>query len=189
METNALSSSATNAPAIEGFQDVLPPLESLPTPFPWLWILLGIAIAALSVWLFRYMSRVRSQENLVAEPAIAPHERALTAMRDAMPFVDNPKEFLSRVSDALRLYLEERFALRAPDRTTEEFLQDLVQDATLSGNQKNSLEVFLSQCDLVKFARHHPTRNELYELYDSAVVLVQETVERPVEGDIPGGES
>jgi hypothetical protein len=63
--------------------------------------------------------------------------------------------FYVAVSAVLRGYLEERFGLRAPERTTEEFLQELEQSPALAG-QRQELRAFLSQCDLVKFAAQVP---------------------------------
>ena len=75
----------------------------------------------------------------------------------------------------MRVYLEERFELRAPDRTTEEFLRDLQKTSALNEAQKASLSGFLEQCDLVKFARFEPTEAALRELHESALRLVHET--------------
>ena len=75
----------------------------------------------------------------------------------------------------LRIYLEERFSLHAPERTTEEFLHELQATELLNDNQKVFLEDFLRRCDLVKFAQHEPTEPELRELLESALRLIDET--------------
>ena len=95
--------------------------------------------------------------------------------RAALNLFDQPKPFCTVVSDAVRLYLEERFGLRAPERTTDEFLGDLSRSAALTQAQKKSLEQFLSSCDMVKFAKYEPQRPELEVLYNSAVRLIEET--------------
>ena len=81
------------------------------------------------------------------------------------------------VSDVIRVYLEERFNLHAPDRTTEEFLEELRQSSRLNEEHKALLENFLIKCDLVKFARQEPTEPELRDLLDSALRLIDETRE------------
>ncbi|HKX60950.1 MAG TPA: hypothetical protein VJS65_03885, partial [Verrucomicrobiae bacterium] len=83
--------------------------------------------------------------------------------------------FCTAVSNTLRLYLEERFHLHAPERTTEEFLVELQGSAALNPEQKRSLQSFLQSCDLVKFARLEPTESALRDLHDSALRLVDET--------------
>ena len=65
--------------------------------------------------------------------------------------------------------------LRAPERTTEEFLGELRGTGRLSDLQQSLLGDFLTRCDLVKFARHEPSEPELRALHDAAVRLVEET--------------
>jgi hypothetical protein len=89
------------------------------------------------------------------------------------------------VSDTIRLYLEERFDFRAPERTTEEFLYELQGTNLLTSDQKDSLGGFLQSCDLVKFARYEPGEAELRNLHDSALRLVEET--EPVESRVGSG--
>jgi hypothetical protein len=106
---------------------------------------------------------------------VPPHQRAKHRLADALALLAQPKPFCIAVSDALRVYLEERFEFRAPDRTTEEFLLDLQATDLLNAAQKEFLTDFLTRCDLVKFARHEPSEAELRSLHSSAVSLVEET--------------
>ncbi|MDQ6631578.1 MAG: hypothetical protein M3Y82_07445, partial [Verrucomicrobiota bacterium] len=84
------------------------------------------------------------------------------------------------VSDTIRVYLEERFAFHAPERTTEEFLYELKSTDLLTDDQKKSLGEFLSRCDLIKFAKYDPTETELEDLHQSAMSLVEETEPKPI---------
>jgi len=110
-------------------------------------------------------------------PAIVvpPHVRARQRLREALSLIQDARLFCIAVSDALRIYLEERFSFRAPERTTEEFLLDLQRTTLLSPEQKESLTAFLQECDLVKFARFEPNEDELRRLHDAALRLVDET--------------
>jgi hypothetical protein len=99
--------------------------------------------------------------------------------------IDQPKPFCIAISLGLRVYLEERFELRAPERTTEEFLDELQSSPRLALSQKQSLGDFLMRCDLVKFARHEPGEVALRELFDAAMRLVDETAEE-MEGATAG---
>jgi hypothetical protein len=71
--------------------------------------------------------------------------------------------------------LEERFELQAPDRTTEEFLDELRWRPVLSGQQKDLLRDFLVRCDLVKFAKAELAPNDLQGLYNAALILIDQT--------------
>lgn len=159
--------------ATNDLRAVKPPVE-IPAEWAWLWwTLLGLAILAALVWWWR-----RSQKKLVAPPATPaplPHVLAKQRLQAALSFIHDPREFCIRVSDALRTYLEDRFHFHAPDRTTEEFMQELHGTHLLTFDQRASLEQFLQSCDLVKFARHEPTEATLRDLYESALRLVDET--------------
>lgn len=84
------------------------------------------------------------------------------------------KEFYERLSDCLRHYIEHRFSLRAPERTTEEFLAELKNEEALSSEYRGDLKRFLEHCDLVKFARFDPTAEQIEE----TLQMVQEFVEK-----------
>jgi hypothetical protein len=74
----------------------------------------------------------------------------------------------------LRHYIEDRFELRAPERTTEEFLYELKFTRELSEGQKGDIEEFLTLCDLVKFAKHAPTVEQVQRTFN----LVKEFIEK-----------
>ena len=167
MTTN-LATAATN-----DLRDIKPPV-ALPDPLAWLWwtlAVLAVIAVALTVWF------VLRRKRLVAKIAIVipPHVRAKEKLAEALRFLGDPKLFCTMVSDTARVYLEERFKLRAPERTTEEFLIELRTSPHLTRDQKQSLGAFLESCDLVKFARFEPTEQALRELHDSALRLIDET--------------
>ena len=92
-------------------------------------------------------------------------------IRDALDWIEDPERFAVEVSEAARKYLEDRFGLRAPERTTEEFLAELSGSVALDGRHKELLADFLTRCDLVKFARAVADRSELEALHRAAVRL------------------
>lgn len=168
---------ATNQPVSLGnatdIRDIAPPVD-IPDPFAWLWwglALLALTIAALLLWLWL---RKRATQQAVV-PGVPAHVRAKQKLQEALSLLAQPKPFVIAVSDAARWYLEERFSFRAPERTTEEFLNDLQRTDRLTRDQKESLGAFLESCDLVKFAKYEPGEVELRDLHASAVRLVEET--------------
>jgi hypothetical protein len=90
------------------------------------------------------------------------------------------------VSQIIRVYLEERFELQAPDRTTEEFLSELQSSKRLATEHKQLLADFLGECDMVKFAKAEPPEQELRNLHEAASRLVGET--QPSLREETGGE-
>ncbi len=89
------------------------------------------------------------------------------------------KEYYIRLSEIVRYYLEDRFSFRAPEMTTEEFLDSLRGSPKLKTEHKQLLRDFLSQCDMVKFAKYGPTPLEALDSFSSAERLVDQT--RPEE--------
>jgi len=169
---------ATNTAAAGDIRDIKAPVE-IPSGWAWFWWTLGaLAVAAIVCAAIRYWlgKRVEARAPI---PIIPPHIRARQKLREALELIDQPRPFCILVSDTLRIYLEERFRFRAPERTTEEFLDELQSSALLSMTQKQSLGDFLMRCDLVKFARYEPVRSQLQELYDSALQLIEETAPTP----------
>lgn len=171
----------TNSTAqINDIRDIKPPRE-IPSGWEWLWWTLGaLVLAAILFALWKYLRRPKV---VPVVPAIPAHLRAKQKLEEALALLAQPKPFCIAVSDTVRAYLEERFEFRAPERTTEEFLRELQDTALLLRDQKESLGGFLTQCDLVKFAKYQPGENELRGMHAAALRLVEET--EPAEVQSP----
>jgi hypothetical protein len=181
------SGTGTNAPpqALE-LREVKPPLPLPGSLLPWLAL---AALAVALVLLSLALRRRRTASAAAPAPALPPHVRARQALRQALELIHQPRPFCDAVSGILRSYLEERFRFHAPDRTTEEFLDELQQSPLLSLTQKQRLGDFLARCDLVKFARFEPAESELRDLWETASRLVEETAyETPAE-PAPSGQA
>ena len=168
-----MSPPTTAATTNDTLRDIRGPVP-LPPEWVWLWIAIGAVLGGLlAVWIWNKW--FRHTPAVPATPPVPPHQRAKQRLADALVLLSEPKPFCVAVSDALRLYLEERFEFRAPERTTEEFLLDLQATALLNDSQKQFLTNFLTRCDLVKFAKHEPSEAELRSLHSAALGLVEET--------------
>jgi hypothetical protein len=172
MKTNA-SNSPLPAGDVVDLRPPKPPVE-LPDPYFWWYVaggtVLVLAAAALAWWWWRRRAAV-----VTVVPVVPPHVRAKQRLAEALRLISDANAFCTEVSLAARCYLEERFSLRAPERTTEEFLVELRASQHLTRDQKESLGQFLESCDLVKFARFEPNEAVLRQLHDSALRLVDET--------------
>jgi hypothetical protein len=163
----------TTVESTNDIRAIKPPVE---IPNLWLWAL-WIGGALVLIWILGAIFAIwlANKKRRAMPVPIPPHVRARQRIDAALKLIGDPRAFCIAVSDAVRLYLEERFTLRAPERTTEEFLRDLQKTAALTAQQKSSLTAFLEQCDLVKFARFEPPESVLRELHESALRLVHET--------------
>lgn len=171
------TNSATNM--VEAtLRDIKSPLD-IPDYWLWLWIGLGLLTAtALGFLIWKFWLKKALQRP--PTPPLPPHVRARRKLKEALALITEPMPFIIVVSDTIRVYLEERFDLHAPERTTEEFLYELQSSRLLNEDQKRSLGEFLSRCDLVKFAKYEPTQTELEDLHNAAMRIIEETEPRPV---------
>ena len=160
------------APGVGGIQDIRGPID-IPTAAPWVQrtlLILGILALLGAIW---WALRRRAWKQAEFRESAAARARA--RLSEAWAWVDQPERFCTRLSEVVRVYLEERFGLKAPDQTTEEFLASLPQSSELEPGLKPMLEEFLTQCDWVKFAQGDPGRIECERLHQMASRLVDET--------------
>lgn len=170
------SASSTNAMPSE-LHDIRPAIEIVSWWEYAGWALLILAAAILAYFLIRYYLRNRKQRIVekASRPSTPAHVLARKRLDAALEHLHDPRLFCGLVSDAIRVYLEERFDLRAPERTTEEFFEELHSSASLDESQKETLHSFLQQCDLAKFAKADMLGKELKSLHEIGVQFVRET--------------
>ncbi len=141
--------------------DLKPPLgklEALATPgAPWWPALLGITLllALIAPFAWRYWNtwRARARQRSAFDIADSRLRQLLSMPRPDSSHMD---AFFVELSDIIRHYLEDRFALHAPELTTEEFLDVASGSPDLNAAHKGFLRDFLEHADQVKFARYVP---------------------------------
>lgn len=160
-------------------RDICPPV-ALPRPGGGpLYAGIGLAVLVCSglVGLVVWRSRRRRRKEWVAR--VWAHELAYRALAellaDELLEKGEIKAFYLRLSTILRHYIEDRFGLHAPERTTEEFLSELSRTDLLDPRHKEWLEQFLAHCDLVKFAEYPPTDAEIQTAFDVCKQFIMET--------------
>jgi hypothetical protein len=141
------------------------------------WILPAVVVIAAAAWLWRHLRKKKNKAAIrIYKPA---HEIAYAKLqalinRDLLK-LGKVKEFYEGVSDVLRHYIEDRFELRAPERTTEEFLAEIRDTGVLTEDHRKALVEFLTHCDLVKFAKHSPTGEQTQRTIDLAKNFIEQT--------------
>ena len=141
----------------------------------WVWLLIIAFIAALAGgWIVLRRKRVAKLIRIFKPAHEIAYERLKALVKENLVEAGKIREFYERISSILRHYIEHRFDLRAPERTTEEFLSELQYTDVLSASDKESLEEFLTHCDLVKFAKHSPTTEQIQQTFN----LVKEFIEK-----------
>ncbi|MEZ6087655.1 MAG: hypothetical protein R3C05_06450 [Pirellulaceae bacterium] len=161
--------------------DLKPPLgrlepQSVDSKNVWTWLTVPavILLAIATPFLWRAYAARRS------------HQRRMSAYETARWRLDqllhqpriSPEEidvFYVDLSNIVRRYLEDRFELRAPELTTEEFLNSLQESPDMSREHQLLLREFLRHADLVKFARALPSEADVQRSIDAASQFLEET--------------
>lgn len=128
----------------------------------WLSVLMLLFMAV--AW-YLYI-RLRDNKPVIASLRIVkrllPHQKAMKAIEEIkaehMVTSEDPKEYYTRLTDALRHYIDERYGFSAMEMTSSEIIDRLVQqgDATML----DELRQLFQTADLVKFAKHSTLINE-----------------------------
>ena len=140
------------------------PAMAVPSVFEipnWLWWLLaGLVVIGLGYYLFR-----RKKKKQEAAKKIPPYERALLELQqlDKSQLLENrqTKEYYSKLTEAVRRYLEDEINLRAMESTTSELINylELKMDSgelKLSRKTIDELKTILQRADMAKFANSRP---------------------------------
>ncbi len=143
----------------------------------WLSVLL-LVLLAIDYYLY---ARLRSNKPIVISlkmvKRLLPHQKAMKAIEEIkaehMATADDPKEYYTRLTDALRHYIEERYGFSAMEMTSDEIIGQL----TRSGDQTmlEELRQLFQTADLVKFAKYSTLINENDANLVSAIDYINRT--------------
>jgi hypothetical protein len=153
-------------------------------PYNWNWLLLWVAVAIFLIiagyFLYKKYKQKKLEQPIEKKVIILPpHVKALAALENLESeqlwqkgFI---KDYHSRITEIIRNYFEERFDLPAMELTTTETIEylksikekDIILDITCS---------FLSNADLVKFAKFQPLETVNEEMMKQAKEIVQSTI-------------
>ena len=88
------------------------------------------------------------------------------------------KAFYYSISFIFREYLENRFNLKAPEQTTEEFISDIYSRSIFEKESQSILKEFMEFSDLVKYAKHKPENSDIQKSFN----IVKNFIEKTKEG-------
>lgn len=156
--------------AQQQFHEIAPPVDYsfVPAWAIFLGSFVGLCLVGLIVWFFKRKRESHQPPKLPRE--IALEELGLIAGESE---TTNPYLFSIRVSDILRRYVTNQYALPVTRQTSVEFLTALAKSSPFSENEKSLLEDFLNRCDLIKFARYEATPADSRLLLEEATRFVK----------------
>ncbi len=148
----------------------------------WLYALTGVALLAAiagGVWYWR----THREEVAWTPPALKPwqvaHNRLEELASRRLPHQGRFEPYYVDLSAILRYYIEDRFHLHAPERTTPEFLEEASRSGVISEAQQGLLAQFLRHCDRVKFARYEPSFEQMESSFSEVKAFVLDTTPHP----------
>jgi len=164
----------------QDIRDIKPPID-IPSQWAWVWVALAVVLGiSLVTWLVVwFLKRPRKKKEA---PLVVPKsawEKAYIRLENlrSKSLMERAylKPFYIELSDIARHYLEERFSIKAPEMTTEEFLDSLRRSPVLNTDQQEILKDFLYICDMVKFAKHESNAAEAQKSFDLVKQLIDQT--------------
>ncbi len=139
-------------------------------PFMWKdWELifwLGVLAVVLFVLLLYFVLILKQNKpislSIKVVKKLLPHQKAMKEIEqikaDKMVTSDNQKEYYTKLTDTLRIYIEERYGFNAMEMTSSEIIDRLTKAADTKGIDE--LRILFNTADLVKFAKYSTLINE-----------------------------
>ncbi len=142
------------------------------------WIIIGPVAAvglALVIGLLLWRRRVRRAIEL----KVSAYDVAIATLakleRRGGPEGDAVDAWYVELSAVIRQYLEGRYDIRAPELTTEEFMQVAARNPALTPAHRDLLAAFMRDADQVKFAGVRPSADEALAALRAARGFVDDT--------------
>jgi len=189
-----------DAPAIDTTKAIKPIKGPVNTPvnfaeiLPWLLIGIGILMIAVTLfWIYSFYSRKKENSgglfSVPREPAHIIALRELDALAEArLPENGMVKEYYTRLTNIVRLYMENAYQIPAMERITLEIIEEFGQHLPGESELSDQLKELLELADLVKFAKEDPLPTENKRNLDNAYTFVRKTHELQEETEAQEGE-
>lgn len=139
-----------------------------------------LALAAAGYGIYYYLKRRKKTGTVVEEekPDIPPHVMALLQLDEleakGLWQKGEVKPFYSEATEIVRRYFELRYGILALEMTTGEVM-DQLRKCSLNDDIFLEIERFLSDADLVKFAKYQPIASENENVIPIARKIVETT--------------
>jgi len=157
----------------------------------------GLGLIAIILVILYIIRKIRRKEPILGR--VKPKEPAhIIAYRDLTKLKDNKlwqkdliKDYYTDLTDILRVYLWNRFAIKTLERTSEEILESLNESDFNDEESFIVLKEIFGIADLVKFAKYKPIvddhekcMNYAYNIVDRTKLIVEEKEDNEGENEI-----
>lgn len=167
----------------KGYFDIILPIEtpiSLAEILPYVfWTFWGLLVAAVLVWLVMKHKRKEKVFARSEKPKDPPHIIALSDLDhikgENLWQRGMVKEYYSKVTEVIRVYLENQFGIMALEQTTDEIMENVIAEQLISKDISDRLKDMLIRADFVKFAKAEPLPDENHKTLTDAYEIVTQT--------------
>jgi hypothetical protein len=148
----------------------------------WHYAIVGLGVAWIAIAILLV---VRLRKRRAVRIKMSAYDVAVGRLRGleqrGAPAGDDADAWFVELSGIVRRYLEERYDIRAPELTTEEFLAVASRSPELTAEHRELLSSFMARCDRVKFAGYRPDADESLATLRAARGFIEDTRLRPTD--------
>jgi len=184
LKSNALLFKINTLPVdtTKAIKDIKGPYEapiSLAEILPW--VFGGLGLVLLILLLIYIIRKIIRKEPIIRkikplEPAHVIAYRDLEKLKEKKLWQkDRIKDYYTELTDILRKYLWNRYAIKTLERTSDEILYSLKKSAFYDQELQNLLKEVFNLSDLVKFAKYKPLPDDNKRCYDTVVQYIDKT--------------
>ena len=166
-------------------ENIFPPKDVQDNPFQWsewsgiFWM--SVLMVLLICAAFYLRLRLKDNKPIIAHVRIVkkilPHQKAMTEIEkikaERMASSEDQKAYYTRLTDTLRVYIEERFGFSAMEMTSSEIIERLQQAE--DRKMIDELRELFTTADLVKFAKYSTLINENDANLVHAIEFIKQT--------------
>lgn len=177
---------AVEFPQLDEKQEYFDIKEPLEPPFNWRPILIGAAVVIVlgaAIWfLLQWLKKRKNRVELTPEQILTPFEYAQLQIseieKEQLWQAGKVKEYYSRLTDVMRLYMERQMHINAMESTADELIEKM-QELRLHSGLQNKIDQLLHLSALVKYAKEKPGVAQNEEALKTIQEFLQQT--KPAE--------
>lgn len=143
----------------------------------WLSILLIPMLGLCAYFVVRYRDNKPIIKHIKVAPKLPPHQKAMNEIQaiktEKTWSPEDSKEYYTRLTDALRNYIKERYGFNATEMTSAEIIEHLTEEK--DEKAMDELRQLFLTADLVKFAKYYTQLNENDMNLVNAVEFINQT--------------
>ena len=147
----------------------------------WIFLIVLLVAAAIFVWL-RYIKGKKALPLVPKKKPVPPYEFAMQELNrlkaEKLCESGHEKEYYTRLTEILRVYLDRRFGINAMEMTSTQIMQQLRSNED-TRTSAPVMKQILEMADFVKFAKVRPLPDDNQKAFNNAVTFVENT--KPVE--------